>query len=253
MKKIIVVILVLMVGVITAQNRTDSKGKQGVWVVKDDQGHIRYKGQFKDNQPIGKFTYYYPTGEPSSVMNFSDNGQKAECKMYHKNGNLMAVGRYIDRKKDSVWWFFNENKQVLKKETYKNDKLDGEVVTYYPANPKEEKVLKFEVVHWKDGLYHGEWTQFFKDGKVKAHGFYKNGYLDGQVKWYYPSGAVETVGWYKHTLKNGFWKTFEPDGELKMKVYYLNDRILEGEELEKCLERKKQEKRKGATPEVKQP
>jgi len=228
-----------------SQNKKDSKGKQGSWIVKYDDGNsIRYKGQFKDNHPIGKFIYYYPSGEASSVMLFSNEGNKAECKMYHKNGELMAMGNYINRKKDSTWWYFNDRKQVLRKENYKNDLLHGESIVYYPANPKEEKVLKSEVTNFENGYYHGEWTQYYKSGKVKAHGIYKNGFFDGQVKYYYADGSVQSSGWYKHNVRNGFWKTFDPEGDVEEKVYYYNDKVLEGEALEKHLEKIRAEKNK---------
>ena len=94
----------------------------------DDNSSIRYKGQFKDGTPIGKFTYYYPTGEASSTMDFSKEGAKAVCKMYHKNGSIMALGNYINRQKDSTWGFFNDRKQVLRQETYKNDLLHGKSI-----------------------------------------------------------------------------------------------------------------------------
>jgi antitoxin component YwqK of YwqJK toxin-antitoxin module len=228
-----------------AQNKTDSKGKQGPWVVNyDDGSSVRYRGQFKNGKPIGKFTYYYPTGEASSVMEFSDSGTKAFCKMYHKNKELMAMGNYINQKKDSTWWSFNDRKQVMRQEHYKNDKLDGESIVYYPANPKEEKVLKFEVTNYDNGVYHGEWTQYFKNGKVKAHGIYKNGYFDGLVKYYYPNGKIESSGWYKHNVRNGFWITYDPEGDIDIKAYYYNDKILEGEKLEKHLDKIKSEKEK---------
>lgn len=222
-----------------AQNKTDSKGKQGSWITKyDDNSSIRYKGQFKDGTPIGKFTYYYTTGEASSTMEFSNEGAKATCKMYHKNGSIMALGNYINRQKDSTWWFFNERKQVLRQETYKNDLLHGKSIVYFPANPKEEKLLQSEVTNYENGSFHGEWTQYFKsNGKIKAHGVYKDGYFNGQVKYYYPNGMVQSSGWYKHNVRNGYWKTFDPEGNVETKVYYHNDKVLEGEALEKHLEK----------------
>ncbi len=243
--RVLIFILLCIPLTLTSQNKKDSKGKQGSWVVKYDNGNsIRYKGQFKDNNPIGKFIYYYPSGEASSVMLFSNEGNKAECKMYHKNGELMAMGNYINRKKDSTWWYFNDRKQVLRKENYKNDLLHGESIVYYPANPKEEKVLKSEVTNFQNGYYHGEWTQYYKSGKVKAHGIYKNGFFDGQVKYYYADGSVQSSGWYKHNVRNGFWKTFDPEGDVEEKVYYYNDKVLEGEALEKHLEKIRAEKNK---------
>ncbi len=235
LKIYILTLFILITGINSAQNKTDSNGKQGTWIAKHDDGSVRYKGQFKNNIPIGKFTYYYPTGEASSVMEFTENGKKAACKMYHKNGQLMALGNYINKQKDSTWWFFNEKRQVLRQENYKFDKLDGESIVYFPADPQKEKVLKSEVTHYKNGFYHGEWTQYFKNGKIKAHGVYKNGYFDGQVKWYYPSGKVQTSGWYKHNVRNGYWKIFDPEGDIESKTYYYNDKVLEGEKLEQHL------------------
>lgn len=239
MKLILIIILFLGASLsYLSQNKTDSKGKQGPWLVKYDDGtSIRYKGQFINGEPTGKFTYYYPTGEPSSVMEFSNSGKDAFCKMYHKNAELMAMGLYVNQKKDSTWWYFNDKKQVLRQENYKNDLLHGQSTVYFPANPKEEKVLRAEVTNYSNGSHHGEWTQYFKSGKVKATGIYKNGYFDGQVKYYYPSGEVQTSGWYKHNVKNGFWKTFDPEGDVETKTYYYNDRVLEGEKLEKYLEK----------------
>lgn len=243
--KLLIYISILFPLFTIAQNNSDSRGKQGKWITKyDDGSSIRYKGQFKNDIPIGKFVYYYPTGEASSVMLFSNEGHRAECKMYHKNGEIMAMGNYINRKKDSTWWFFNDRKQVIRKENYKNDKLHGESIVYFPANPKEEKVLKAEVTHFNNGYYHGEWTQYFKSGKIKAHGIYKNGYFDGQVKYYYPNGKVQASGWYKHNVRNGYWKTFDPEGDLETKTYYYNDKILEGEKLEKHLAKIRAEKKK---------
>lgn len=231
--------------IVISQNKSDNKGKQGEWIVKyDDKKNIRYKGVFKDNNPIGKFTYYYPSGEASSIMVFSNKGNKAECKMYHKNGEIMAVGSYINRKKDSTWWFFNDRKQIVRKENYKNDKLHGESIVYFPANPKEEKVLKSEVTNFNNGYYHGKWIKYFKSGKTKATGVYKNGYFDGKVTFYYPNGKVESSGWYKHNVKNGYWKTFDPEGDIDTKTYYYNDKVLEGEALEKHLAKIKETKNK---------
>lgn len=242
----IIFILILFLGASVsffAQNKTDSKGKQGTWVVKYDDGEsIRYKGQFLNDLPIGKFTYYYPSGEASSIMEFTESGKNAFCKMYHKNAELMAMGLYRDRKKDSTWWFFNDKKQVLRQENYKNDLLHGTSTIYFPANPKEEKVLASEVTNYSNGVYHGEWTQYFKSGEVKAKGIYKNGYFDGQVKYYYPNGKVESSGWYKHNVRNGYWKTFDPEGDVDTKTYYYNDKVLEGEKLEKHLEKVRAEK-----------
>ena len=71
---------------------------------------------------------------------------------------------------------------------------------------------------------------------------YKDGNLDGRVKWLYASGKIEIDGYYKHAVKNGFWKYYENDGELRRKVYYRNGSVIEGDLLEKYIEKLKKEK-----------
>lgn len=218
-------------------NVTDSKGrKQGKWIKNyDGTNKKRYVGQFKDDKPTGEFVYYYSTGEASAVTQFLPD-EVAYTKMYFANGNLMARGKYIEQIKDSTWWYFTEDKKMLSKENYENGKLNGEVVVYYPTDPKTEAVKVFEITNYKDGLKNGKWKQYFKSGKVKATGNYLDGNYHGKLFWYHGTGRVETEGFYKHAVKNGTWKYFDKEGNLEKKVYYKNGELLEGEELEKYLE-----------------
>ena len=54
----------------------------------------------------------------------------------------MAMGKYVNQKRDSTWWTFNDHKEVVSQENYKNGKLDGETIVYYPANPRDQEVKK---------------------------------------------------------------------------------------------------------------
>lgn len=241
-----IIFTILFVGMFFAQdmNKTDSKGrKQGKWIkYYEGTNNKRYVGQFVDDIPTGKFTYYYDTGEPSAVSVFSENGIVTRTKTYHKNGNLMATGKYINHEKDSVWWYFNDRKEVLSRENYIKGKLDGEVVIYYPTDPSKDKLKIYEITTYKDGVKNGEWKQYFSNGKLKAKGVNKDGYYDGKVYWYFQSGKLEIEAFYKHTVANGFWIYFDEEGNVKQKVYYLNGKVLEGEKLEQHLEKLRLEK-----------
>ena len=224
-------------------NKLDSKGrKQGKWV-KFHEGteKKRYVGTFNNDIPIGKFTYYYLTGEVSAVTEFI-NEITAYTRMYHVNGKVMAAGKYTNQKKDSVWLSFNDRKEIISKENYVAGKLNGESIVYYPSDPSKGKVKRYEITNYEAGLKHGKWIQFYDSGQTKAEGVYKDGNLDGRVKWLYASGKIEIDGYYKHAVKNGFWKYYENDGELRRKVYYRNGSVIEGEVLEKYLEKLREAK-----------
>ncbi len=218
-------------------NKLDSKGrKQGKWI-KFHEGteKKRYEGTFKNDIPIGKFTYYYLTGEVSAVTDFI-NDMTAYTRMYHLNGKVMAAGKYLNQEKDSTWLSFNDRKEIISKENYVAGKLNGESIVYYPSDPSKGKVKRYEITNYEAGLKHGKWIQFYDSGKIKAEGVYKDGNFDGRVKWLYASGKIEIDGYYKHAVKNGFWKYYENDGELRRKVYYRNGTVIEGDALDKYLE-----------------
>jgi antitoxin component YwqK of YwqJK toxin-antitoxin module len=220
-------------------NETDLKGrKQGKWV-KFHEGteKKRYVGTFKNDIPIGKFTYFYETGEVSAVTDFINDNKTAYTRMYHLNGKVMAVGKYIDKKKDSTWLSFNDRKEIISQENYVNGKLNGENIVYYPSDPSKGKVKRYEITNYEAGLKHGKWIQFYSTEKTKAEGVYKDGNFDGRIKWFFSNGKLEIEGYYKHAVKYGFWKYYEDDGAFKSKVYYRNGQVIKDDVLERNLER----------------
>ena len=70
--------------------------KQGVWKKTFDNGNLRYKGQFKNNNPEGIFMYYYNSGELQAEKEFIHSGEAAATHIYYKNGNLKAAGLYVN-------------------------------------------------------------------------------------------------------------------------------------------------------------
>lgn len=225
-------------------NKTDVKGrKQGKWV-KFHEGteKKRYTGAFENDIPIGKFTYYYITGEVSAVIDFINDNKTAYTRMYHLNGKVMAAGKYIDKKKDSIWLSFNDRKEIMRKENYVLGKLSGENIVYYPSDPSKGKVKRYEETNYVAGLKSGKWIQYFSTGRVKAEGVYKDGNFDGRVKWFFSNGKVEIEGYYKYAVKQGFWKYYEDDGAIRKKIYYRNGEVIKDNELERHLEKLKKAK-----------
>ena len=59
-------------------NLTDDSGmKQGIWKKNFDNGNLRYRGFFVDNNPSGLFNYYYKTGELKIEKEFFHKGTAA--------------------------------------------------------------------------------------------------------------------------------------------------------------------------------
>ena len=206
-------------------NITDENGlKQGKWEVAfENSNFIRYKGQFNDDMPFGKFKYYYLTGEVSVIMIFMDQNV-AKAKIYHKNGNLLSMGKYINQKKDSIWWYFNDRKEILNMESYSNGLLNGEQINYYPGDPSKEKIIVLERYTCINGQKNGDWEQYYKSGRIKSKGTYLNDYLSGSAYYYSSDEKLELKAEYIKGHKQGCWLYYRKDGELFKRIYYKEDR-----------------------------
>jgi antitoxin component YwqK of YwqJK toxin-antitoxin module len=200
-------------------NQTDKSGKkQGHWIKKDEHGRPLYEGNFKDGKPIGVFKYYYDTGEIQTLSVCSDNGV-CRTKHYFPGNILMAEGKYINQKRDSIWKFYNAPNALVSEESFRNGKKDG-VEKNYDGRGKllEEK-------NWKDSILNGPWKKYYDDGSIQQEGFYNTGFLEGPMKFYYPGKAPAVIGQYQHSLKQGKWTYYDRSGKIITQVenYYLGD------------------------------
>ena len=219
MRNLLLFIVFLLLGSLTAQTLDASGKKQGYWKKKDEKtGNLVYEGEFKDDKPIGTFKHYYP-GDTArrAVTYYKEGGKIAYAKLYHQlTGKLMAQGKYISELKDSVWNFYDDAGTLLSKDNYISGKKTGKCLVYLPEGSiAEEK-------NYKDGLEDGPFKQFY-DGKiVKGEGKYVNGKMDGKISYYYPSGTVAATGIYKNGSKDGVWIYKDKTGKIKEKELYKN-------------------------------
>jgi antitoxin component YwqK of YwqJK toxin-antitoxin module len=190
-----------------AINQMDAKGKkQGKWLRKDAKGILLYEGTFKDDKPTGEFKYYYDTGELKTVSVFSGAGTVSRTKHYFPGNILMAEGKYINQKRDSIWKFYNGPNSLVSEETYKNGKKDG-----------TEKILDgkgnvVEVKLWKDSIPEGAWKKFYPNGDIQEEKIYKAGLIEGEVHFYFPEKKKAVTGNYLHSVKTGKWTYHNRDG-----------------------------------------
>lgn len=228
MRKQIFILVALIVGsvsflsatvVMQDTNRTDKYGrKHGYWK-KYETGILRYEGSFIHGKPHGLFTYYHDEGMVKSTVIYADSGSTARTVMFHKNGNIMAIGKYTNRRKDSVWKYYNSNELLMIKETYVKGVLHGEMVGYY------ENGKPFESMIYRNNKPNGAWKQFYRDGSIKLESNLIDDEAEGPLTIYHSNGAVAIKGTYKEDLPDGIWVYFTPKNEIIKKEHY-NDGVL---------------------------
>lgn len=236
-------------GLFAQINQVDAKGmKQGEWVkFYENSNVIRYKGQFKNDKPIGKFVYYYPSNSVRAIMIHEENSNRTEAFYYHENKELIAHGIYRNQQKDSVWTHFLPTGHYSYSETYKNGELNGEKITYYgpeaTKNPQAKIVLR--IAQYKNNRLNGEFIEYFADGIVKAKGSYLNGVYDGLIVKNHPNGRPMIKERWKNRQKHGWWTTYDESGTEVGRIYYKHGVLLEGKELDAYLQELKS---KGINP-----
>ncbi|MFA7275068.1 MAG: hypothetical protein WC044_14455 [Crocinitomicaceae bacterium] len=229
-------------------NQKDKQGKkQGVWQKNYPKSTaIEYKGQFKNDVPVGVFTYYYPSTKVKAVIKHGENTSRSEAYFYHESGVLMTFGIYQNMKKDSVWLNFGPSGRISYKETYKNDILDGLKTVYFISENLEDRSSKISsLLMYKAGKLNGEFKEYFDFGQVKTTGTYQDDKKVGIWEQYHPNGKKMAFTRYKDGLRHGWCQAFDESGKEVSKLYYFHGKLKQGKDLELLM---KQMKEKGVNP-----
>lgn len=233
----------------TLRNYTDINGmKQGYWRVDYPNGNPKYIGFFKNDKPVGKFTRFYPDGKIQSEAYFYNNSQYSSVKFYNQAQRIIATGRYFEKLKDSIWNYYSNEGKLIKTETYKNGKLDGESKLYFLHSNDI-----FEICNYKEGVKHGEYRQFYTEGVLKIKARYCNGERCDTTFIYYETGKPEYIIPYKNDVRHGVEKHFDEKGNLVASIPYENGRCTDPNvDLKKSKELEQIMKQKGKYPDINQ-
>ncbi len=187
----------------------------------------------------GTWKYFHPNGKTQTEAYYKNGKLNGYVKEYDKKGQLISSKRYIDGElfveKEKV-----EEKAIVKKEYFENGKVknqgafvDDKAVGIHTTYAKSGKVVeskKYSSSGWvlykgiidRKGKRQGDWTYFYKSGKVKSTGKYKNNRRVGEWEFFYENGKTEQVGKYdKRGRTTGLWMW-----------YYNNGNVLREEEFE---------------------
>lgn len=211
--------IISSVSVAQSLNRLNDKGqKDGEWVVPyNNSSVIRYKGQFKNGVPYGKFTFYGPDVAKQKELVYK-NENVAYAKFYDNIGLTKAEGKYVNEKRDSLWRFY-DNGDLTRTEEYVDGKLNGKVITFFDnARPA---IIAF----YKDGKKDGVELEFTKAGKLVGETSYKDNLRNGLFTRYNFDGIKELDGEYKDDRLVGKVTSYDTNGQVLTIANYTNGEI----------------------------
>jgi antitoxin component YwqK of YwqJK toxin-antitoxin module len=234
-----------MIGNLVGQtiNQKDAQGrKQGVWQKTYPKSRaFEYKGQFKDDKPVGTFTYYYPSTKVKAIIKHDEKTGRSAALMYQESGVIFARGIYRNQLKDSIWEYYGPSGRLSKKETYSNDKLNGKTIVYYvPENPEDKSQRPAKVTNYVNDVVEGEVIEYFESGTVKSKATYRNGVKEGIYTINHPDGSKMILERYKKGERHGWCCTYNETGKETGKKYFYYGRELQGKELDEKLRQMKE-------------
>ncbi len=207
--------------------------------------------------PDGHNVFYYGNGKISSEGMMKNGKPEGYWKTYYMSGILKSEGKRKNFLLDSIWVFYDEDSDTLKKLSYLNGKKNGYYYTYNyemskaPAglNSKTGGIIskKLYVNDLKQGISYYYYPPLpGKTGKLHKIINYKDGKKHGLSKEF---SKVETLhgvpllitlteyhnGYQinkekinrkdKNGLKQGTWKQFYQNGRVKIEENYFNDKL----------------------------
>jgi antitoxin component YwqK of YwqJK toxin-antitoxin module len=216
----------------TAFNQVDTKGlKQGYWKKYYPNGKLMYRGQFKDNNPIGEMHRYYESGGLQAFILFNNDGESAKAKLFYEDGKLSAEGNYYQMQKDSLWKYYSYYTSALvSDEFYVKGKKNGIHRSYYENGQVSEET------EWLNDYKEGKWIQYFPDGSIKMKTNYSFNMVNGRYYFYYTNHIIMILGNFVDNKRHGPWAFYDENGKEKYIIEYeygraLNDdKILESDE-----------------------
>lgn len=199
-------------------NQVDTKGKkEGVWKgIFEDSKRPRYEGTFKNGVEVGTFKYFDDTKAQAVIATrtFSDDGKVAQTTFFDQKNNKVSEGKTVNRLNEGVWNYYHKaSKQLMKVEHYKNGKLEGLQVIYFPSGKIAEETT------YKAGQREGIYKVYTENGIVLEESTFKNNRYDGPALFRDAGGKIASKGNFVKDEKRGIWEFYE-DGKLIKKEKY---------------------------------
>ena len=120
-----------------------------------------------------------------------------------------------------------EDKQEMADSYYGTFKHKGEAYTGNAIAYHENGKIK-TLRGYKDGKYHGMWTEWYSNGNRKFQGDRIENKGHGLTKWWYENGLQKKQGTYDMDIQQGVVVQWHPNGNLKQIKFYDKGNVIGG-------------------------
>jgi len=182
-------------------------------------GAVKAEGRYRNGKRVGKWQFYFPTGELEQEGNFNNNGQyHGEWIWYYLNGNQHIIQNYENGLEDGRFREFADDGETLIAD---GNYIEGERDGNWFINTGSERTEG----RYKNGERHGKWRTFSvkEKNKLSFEGSYVDGLPNGKHVYYQENGKILEEGVYTMGKYNGVWKKYDEKGQIYVTITYKND------------------------------
>ena len=200
---------------------------------------------YKEGILHGDYMEYYADGSKKSVRRFVNGKAEGKFVKYTSDGKVESEINFKNGLQDGAEIFYDSDGSIRSSVTYDAGKETGLKKQLIKSNTGDYELT----ANYKNGKYHGEYSEIFTNGNVKVTGRYIDGKKDGAWEFgkkdgnkirsevydnddkiketiYYTDGSVEVTRELKNGKKNGWERTYNfREGTLKSEIFYKDGQV----------------------------
>lgn len=169
----------------------EDKYKQGLldgdfYIKYEESGNLEMQGQYKDGIREGKWIIYYDANEKvQSITSYSNSDGHVVIYDSAISGQKILEGNVYQNKRVGEWVAYDKSLNVIRRETYNNGYLHGDMISY-----DEHGEISFNVP-FRNGVKEGKASYYFpKSNDLFMVAKYVNDEIES-VKTYYPDKKIK--------------------------------------------------------------
>ncbi len=202
-------------GTLVSRGQVNEYNKKiGKWEFFYKTGELKAEGNYDKNRRIGHWKFYYKDGKVEQEGDYKKGRISGEWKWYYHNGNVWRIEHYLNGKEEGDFVEYNLNGQIVSKGKYFDGKKEGEW-EYITGDTKE-------VGSFQEGERNGMWKIYNRAGKLIFEGKYLQGLPEGVHKYYYDNGRLQEYRYYISGELNKYLKRYDEEGNLFLIEKYKN-------------------------------
>lgn len=148
------------------------------------------------------------------VTSCKNDSEKDVVKAYYENGNLKSELRYKDgRLNGNCVWYYPNGKPELTI-NYVMDTLQGESLRWYENGYMQSRCF------YKDNHYDSIFESYNVTGNMVKSEYYKKGVKHGPITQWYDNGELFLKGSYNEGMLDGRWIIYYADGSIGSTATY---------------------------------